>query len=68
MLYPVELRDRLWARSWKSRTHTAQAQGGVFRIMPESGGLLPWRLHSIANMKNPQLAEAGSNRFSADRD
>jgi hypothetical protein len=33
--------------------------------MPESGGFLPWHVHSIANMKNPHLREAGSNRFSA---
>jgi hypothetical protein len=36
--------------------------------MPESGGLLPLRLHSTANMKNPLPREAGSNRFSATRD
>jgi hypothetical protein len=52
----------------ESRTQTAQAQGGLFRIVPECGGLLPWRIHSIANMKNPLSGEAGSNRFSASYD
>ena len=41
---------------------------GVTSSEGHARATLSRRLHTIANMKNPLLREAGSNRFSATRD